>query len=138
MLFSKIPWFINVWSWVNPKILKRCNPWRNSNAHTYTSKKAKLYFLFMCLGAVKPFQQHRARHKCGETEETLRDLLLLRQKLVKAWRSKKLIRGSKKLVPVSARVCWMIGTLEGKHQEGQDLLFALFCATVFLNHSESM
>lgn len=38
--------------------------------HTHT--QAKLYFPFMCLGVVKPFQQYTAMHKCQETEATQR------------------------------------------------------------------
>lgn len=94
--------------------------------HTHTQEQ--LYFPFMCLGAVKPFQQYTARHKCQETEATLRDLLLrlklgktLRLKLGKTW-------GSKKLVPVSARVGWMTGTLEGTTSRGPRFAFhAVLC-----------
>lgn len=39
--------------------------------HKHT--EAKLYFPFMCLGAVKTFQLYTARHKCQETEATLRE-----------------------------------------------------------------
>lgn len=86
--------------------------------HTHTQEQ--LYFPFMCLGAVKPFQQYTARHKCQETEATLRDLLL-RLKLGKTW-------GSKKLVPVSARVGWMTGTLEGTTSRGPRFAFhAVLC-----------
>lgn len=49
-----------------------------------THTQGKLYFPFMSLGAVKPFQQYTGRHKCQETEVTLRAQLLLRLKFGKA------------------------------------------------------